>query len=75
MPTYAYTCPNNHTFDDRRPYAQAADHPTVCPQCGESVCQVLHMPPVFYRHAGWRRYHPDDAARGETVKEEICVSD
>lgn len=75
MPTYDYTCANGHITSDRRPYAQAADHLTTCLDCGEPVRQVLHMPPVFYRRLGWRAYHPDDAAKGETAREEICVSE
>ncbi len=75
MPTYDYICASRHTFEEYRPYERGGDHPTMCPECGALVRQVRRVVPVFYRRFGWKPYSPETSARGETVKEEICVSD
>lgn len=74
MPIYQYQC-TNHTIERRQTYAEhdAEGHLILCPSCGEPVKQVYKPVPVFYRVPGWD-YSPEGSAKGETVKEEICVS-
>jgi hypothetical protein len=64
MPIYSYLCERGHETEERREFG---DH--------RERRQIYHPPLVQYRRRGWRPYHPEGAAKNETVKEEICVSD
>lgn len=52
MPSYDYTCPNEHPYTEVRSVHED-QKVTECPECGEKLIRVFESTPVVFKAGGF----------------------
>ena len=73
MPLYEYRCTIcGNQFEALR---QMGDHVDRCPVCGGKVQMIFGVFRFKFRSSGWKPYEPGATPGGESIREDICVSE
>lgn len=52
MPTYDYTCENEHKYSEMRSIKED-QKVTECPECGEKLIRIFESTPVIFQAPGF----------------------